>query len=116
MWETFNLEKSKKIVKIAIIFSIIVLVFLFIGIFTLNKPSQPKEISRQDLILNLPYITEDYSISYSTKKDQIYVNVKDPYEQNRQKALEWIKSQGADPSKLNIFYTPSSKFKELNKR
>jgi len=108
MLQTFNLQKTIKIVKIGTLFIIIILALIVIGLFTSNRQNQPKNISRQDLILNLPYITKEFSVVYSSKKDQIYVNTKAPYEQNRQKALDWIKSQGADPETLKIFYTPRS--------
>ena len=111
MLQTFNLQKTKKIVKIGTLFIAIILALLVIGLFTLNRENQPQKISRQDLILNLPYITKEFSVVYSSKKDQIYVNTKAPYEQNRQKALNWIKSQGADPQKLSITYTPRNKFR-----
>ena len=108
MLQTFNLQKTKKIVKIGTLFIVIIIALLAIGLFTSNRENQPQKISRQDLILNLPYITKEFSVVYSSKRDQIYVNTKAPYEQNRQKALEWIKSQRVDPETLKIFYTPRS--------
>ena len=109
-----DLAKSKKyflLIVIPIIF--IIIGILIVGIILQKKNSLPKKISQQELILELPYLTQDYSIVYSNNKNQIYINVfKPPYEENRLKALKWIKDQGVDPTKLNISYTPRSKFKQ----
>src|SRR3989344_4164125 len=105
-----DLTKSRRYVLIGVV--LIVIIFVLLIAFGLSQKSTPKqkedkEITRQELVLNLPYLTSDYSIVYSQNKDQIYINVlKPPYEENRQRALEWIKHQGADPAKLNIIYTP----------
>lgn len=113
MLGTPSLQQSKKYALVIAIFGLLVFVALVIGIFV----SKPKDIKREKLILKLPYYSQNYSIVYSDDKNQIYVNViNPPYEENRREALYWIKSQGADPTTLNFFYTPSSKFKELNKR
>ncbi|SRR3990167_120282 len=106
-----NLKESKKYALVALGLIVLVLGLIAYGIITSRRSSQEAK-TRQELILDLPYLTAEYSVVYSENKDQIYVNVlKPPYEENRAKALEWIKSQGADPNKLNIFYTPKNKFK-----
>ena len=111
MLKTLSLQQSRKYVLIVAIFGLLVFVALVIGIFA----SKPKDIKREELILKLPYYSQNFSIVYSGNKNQIYVNIiNPPYEKNQQEALNWLKSQGANPTKLNIFYTPSSKFKELN--
>ena len=106
-----NLKESKKYALIAAGIIVLVLGLVVYGIITSKRSSQVAK-TRQELILNLPYLTTDYSVVYSENKNQIYVNViKPPYEENRAKALDWLKSQGADPNKLNIVYTPQNKFK-----
>ena len=113
MWPGFNLEKSKKYAIFAAILIFSILGLLLYGILTSKpKSTTPKELTRQQVILKLPYLTADFTIVYANEKDQIYVNVlKPPYDTNRQKALDWLISQGADPQKLNIFYTPANEFK-----
>jgi len=111
-----NLQKSKKYALIIVGVLLLSFIGLFIvGTFFSKKQEGPKQITKQELSLRLPYITKEYSVVYSQDKNQIYVNVLNPpYEENRQKALKWIKKQGADPNKLNIFYTPGSQFKQIN--
>lgn len=111
MFQT-ELAKSRKYALIGAVLIVFIIFALIIAAGLSRKSvSEPKEITRQDLILNLPHLTSDYSIVYSQDKDQIYINVlKPPYEENRQKALKWIRDQGVDPTKLNISYTPKNKF------
>lgn len=93
---------------------ILLVVILIVGsiLFSKQKNTEPRE----EFIDKIPYIQQEFSISYSKEKDQIYVNVlKEPYEENRQRALKWIEDNGQNPNNLKLFYTPNNVFKELNK-
>lgn len=104
-----NLKESKKFALMAAFIALLLLGLIAYGIIASGRSSKALK-TRQELILNLPYLTADYSVVYSENKDQIYVNVlKPPYEENRQKALDWIRSQGANPTKLNLVYTPQNR-------
>lgn len=109
-----TLVQSKKYFKISSIILVIFLIFLTVLIIrSIPKKNHSSEAQRQELILNLPHITKDYSIVFAPNNDQIYVNIiNPPYEQNREFAIEWIKSQGFDPEKLEIVYFPLNKFKQ----
>lgn len=105
--EPTTLEKSKKLAKIIIILSLVIFLTLMAVLAITNSRKTKPEITRKELILDLPHITKDYSIVYSENKDQIYVNaINPPYQKNKQKALDWLKTQGANISKLNIKYFP----------
>ena len=104
----FSLAQSKKFIVLAFVLTIIFITLLIIWVLASGTFNQSKRLAR-----NLPYFTPEFTIVYSSEKDQIYVNVlKPPYEANRQKALTWLQTQGANPTKLNIiFYAPINKFR-----
>ncbi len=109
-----ELQKSKKYVLILAL-AVIGLLALAITIIALwpksssQSPSTTPKISRQEFIDNLsehPLLTRDYGVVYSKENGQIYISViNPPYEENYQKALDWIKSQGIDPASLKIEVT-----------
>lgn len=109
---SFNQSKKYFIISIAVI---ILAFLLIVGLIvnSLLKANRAKTVilPRQEIISKLPYFSEGFSVTYSKSKDQLYVNVlKEPYEENRKKALDWLRSKGANPEKLEIFYTPANKF------
>lgn len=60
--------------------------------------------SRAQLIRMLPVRTDVFTIEYLAKSDTIIVTItKNPYTQNKQKALDWFKERGiTDINSLNI--------------
>jgi len=104
--ETSNLHKSRKLLQFGLVATFIFIAVLIIGI-VITQFNKPKTKSRNEIVLELPHITADYSIVYSDNKDQIYINViNPPYDENRKKAVDWLLSQGADLNSLKIKYLP----------
>lgn len=101
------LEKSRRVASI--IAGVVALAAITIALsIILTKQAPP---SRESFISKLPYYQKEFTIVYSQKKDQIYVNIlSQPYQENRAKADEWIRSQNIEPKSLNIEYAPSSAF------
>src|SRR3990167_10119108 len=96
-----NLQRTKRTIFIVAV--VFIAIFTAITLFAIfNNPKKTSNtLATGQFAKNLPYITKDYSITYSKEKDQYYVNLlKPPYEINRQKALDWIKSQEVDPETL----------------
>lgn len=60
--------------------------------------------SRQQLINMLPVRNDSFTIEYLAKTDTIIVTIiKNPYTQNRQKALNWFKERGVNDIKtMNV--------------
>jgi type II secretory pathway component PulL len=104
-----------------------IIVILGIGIYSTNHKSSPLNVAEKqdEHLLNswLPQQTDHYKISYSfnqTKKEYDYqvtlfaiINRPSEYDsyiaqlkQYKEEALSYIRSKGADPSKLNIEYLP----------
>ncbi|MDO8487141.1 MAG: hypothetical protein Q7S45_02535 [Candidatus Curtissbacteria bacterium] len=109
MDETNRLQESRRIaLPLAIVIGIILLISMVIIFGVLNKKSPPPgSQTREKVILNLPRLTADYSIVYGERTDHIYINlINEPYDQNYQKAIKWLKDQGADIEELNIQVTP----------
>lgn len=109
--EQTDLSKLKKPTLIAIIFVIIIILFV-IGVLISGSSNSKnvKEQSEERLELiqeKIPYATQEFSVSYSEKKDQIYINaLKPPYEENQEKAVNWLKQNGYKPENLDIIYFP----------
>ena len=113
-----NLASSKKYIYIFLAVTTLIVTVLAILVITSRKPAQIQKttITKEDFIQKaLPYTSEQFGIIYNSKKQTLYVNVfKPPYEENRQKALEWVKNRGIDPAEFKIFYSPTSQFKSIN--
>lgn len=108
-----TLKNSKKIFWVITGFIILTITVLIISIILTGKSNKA---SRQEFISKIPYYQQEFTISYSKNKDQIYINViKEPYDLNKQKAEKWIKDNGQNPQQLKILYTPTNVFRNLNK-
>jgi hypothetical protein len=102
-----TLDKSKKIFWLAAAFIVVTSAVLIISIL-----ATPSDDTRQEFISKIPHYTTQYTIVYSKEKDQIYVNIlKEPYEENRKNADDWVKSNGQNPQDLKIIYYPSNVFR-----
>lgn len=117
MLTTFSLKQSKKYAILIAAFFIVATAASIIALVSQKSQTEtpqpsPQTVTKEQLITKLPYITSDFSVVYSEDQNQIYVNIlKTPYEENRQKALDWLSQQGANPSSLNLIFTPTGKFK-----
>lgn len=104
-----TLEKSKRVFWV---FAGVVVLIVVVIVFSIVSDRS----ARREFISKIPYYTTEFTIVYSKEKDQIYVNaLKEPYEENRKKADDWIKSNGQNPQNLKLIYYPSNVFKQLNK-
>ena len=72
-----------------------------------NTPEYKKAMALLNLKQSLPYDTDQFSISYIESTDKVVIYIKDnPYDVNKKKALDWLKSVGIeDLSWINLVYT-----------
>lgn len=115
------LNQAKKYFLIGITTVIVIVSILIFLAFSqaFKKSPEEKALNSQsfgDLLKNTSqnhsYVTKEFGVIYSKDNKTLFINIfKPPYDTNRQKALDWLKGQGAEPEKLNIIYTPANKFK-----
>jgi Bacterial Ig-like domain len=71
-----------------------------------NDPLIKKAYAVENFSRTLPYDTNEFSISYIQATSVYVVYIKEsPYDTNKQKSIDYIKSQSVDPSWINIEYT-----------
>jgi len=72
-----------------------------------NTTEYKKAMALLNLKQSLPYDTDQFSISYIESTDNVVIYIKDnPYDVNKRKALDWLKSVGIeDLNWINLLYT-----------
>lgn len=76
----------------------------------IREPSPPETnkippLEKDGLIQKLPYSTGSFDIEYLAISDEFILTIKEsPYEQNKNKAINWFVENGIDPTRLRILY------------
>lgn len=61
---------------------------------TPNPEKQDPEL-KKDIANKLPYVSREFNVEYLVTSDTFIVTINEsPYEQNRKRAEDWLKSQG----------------------
>lgn len=59
--------------------------------------------NKQRLVSQLPYISSQFTVEYFPDRDYFFIQIqRQPYEQNKALAQEWMKQNGVDPDRVNI--------------
>ncbi len=72
----------------------------------LPTPTQPglsDQNLKQEVISELPFSSNEFTIEYFPRTDLFFINVKNPpFKEGKDRALAWFRERGLDPSSLKI--------------
>lgn len=73
---------------------------------TPTMPYLERQQKKLQVINQLPYVEDRFSIQYFPSDDRFLIRIKkNPYNQNQNAAREWLKNAGIDPESVEIQWT-----------
>lgn len=66
-------------------------------------PLPQKKLTKEEFLRSMPVITDLFNIEYFDTTGSLWITIKeDPYEENKQEAIKWLRDRGLNPDELNI--------------